>query len=247
LLAVRCTAIAADVLTLPTGLLLGVLLGMRHALEPDHLAAVSTLVTRQRNPRAGAVVGAAWGLGHTIALLAVAVLLHLLQAQLPPALASAFELCVAVMLIALGVRSVQRALALGTGGPRFTHHHGHGHGHAHGHAHLVHSHHGHADHVHVGSFTLARRPLLIGLVHGLAGSGALTALAFANMPTTQARFWFMALFGVGSILGMAALTGLVGWPIARLSRNARVARSLGALTGMFSLILGLFWIGEALK
>jgi ABC-type nickel/cobalt efflux system permease component RcnA len=223
--------------SLSTGLLLGVLLGMRHALEPDHLAAVSTLVTRQRDPRAGVVVGVLWGLGHTLSLLAVGVALQLMQTTLPVKLTSAFELAVAVMLIALGARSLQRSLRLGAHGPHAHHHHGA----------TVHAHEGHVDHVHVGQLTLARKPLLVGLVHGLAGSGALTALAFANMPTAHARFGFVALFGLGSIVGMAALTGLAGWPIAKLSRNERVSRSLVGATGAFSLVLGLFWVGEALK
>lgn len=204
---------------------------MRHALEPDHLAAVSTLVTRHRDPRAGVLVGALWGVGHSSALLAVGFLLHVLHTSLPQTLADAFELGVAVMLVTLGARSLQRSLQLGPDGPNATHHHGA----------TLHRHHGHEDHVHVGRFTLARRPLLVGLVHGLAGSGALTALAFANMPTAQARFTFVGLFGLGSILGMAALTGLAGFPIARMSRNRTLSRTLLATTGAFSLVFGLFW------
>ena len=81
-------------------------------------------------------------------------------------------------------------------------------------------------HVHIGAWTLARRPLLVGAVHGLAGSGALTALVLATLPSTAARLTYMALFGLGSTLGMAALSGLLGWPLARVGgdRGARAAR-----------------------
>ena len=80
-------------------------------------------------------------------------------------------------------------------------------------------HRGRPAHIHIGAWTLARRPLLVGAVHGLAGSGALTALVLTTLPTTAARLTYMALFGLGSTLGMAALSGLLGWPLARAWRN----------------------------
>src|SRR5215831_4468757 len=133
-------------LPLLSGLLLGLLLGMRHACEPDHLAAVSTLVARESSPAAGIVVGALWGLGHSLALFVVGCLLAVLDSRLPPGLAGGFEIAVALMLVVLGARAVVRAAVrppLDRPAPRF------------------------------------RRPwpLVLGVVHGLAGSGALTALA----------------------------------------------------------------------
>lgn len=220
----------------PTGLALGLLLGMRHALEPDHLAAVSTLVARNRDPRAGVLVGALWGVGHSLSLLVVGVVLHVMQAELPATLGALFEACVAVMLIGLGGRSLLRSLSLGPRGPRLSHSHGG----------TEHVHEGQHDHVHFGGFTLARQPLLVGLLHGLAGSGALTALAFSNIGTANGRLAFVSLFGLGSVLGMAALTGLVGLPIARLSQSERASRSLFAVTGALSLAVGLFWLDSAL-
>ena len=92
-----------------SGLLLGVLLGMRHALEPDHLAAVSLLVARRRSPAAGLVVGALWGVGHTLALFVVGCVLALIGRHLPARTAAAFELLVAVMLVALGTRAIAGA------------------------------------------------------------------------------------------------------------------------------------------
>ncbi len=215
------------------GPLFGVLLGMRHACEPDHLAAISTLVAREDGERArpGLLLGVFWGFGHTAALLAVAVALTVLQARLPARLADAFELGVALMLLGLGARALRRAVTTGSEGPRRPHVHGserHEHGAGNG-------------HVHLGRWTLAIRPLAVGVVHGLAGSGALTALVFASLPGTHARLAYIALFGLGSVAGMALLSGAAGWPLARLGRRPAAARALSAATGVFSIGFGLFW------
>jgi hypothetical protein len=219
------------VLELVTSSGLGSLLGMRHALEPDHLAAVSTLVTRERGGYKAALLGACWGIGHTFALLAVGIVLVALRAEMPARVADLFEFFVAIMLVALGVRAIYAAARQGTTGPAHVHHHGR----------TVHVHPGMPAHVHIGHWTLARRPLLIGAVHGLAGSGALTALVLTTLPTTAARLTYMALFGFGSTIGMAALSGLLGWPIARMGSHQAVARAVSALVGCVSVGLGLVW------
>src|SRR5256885_4476127 len=121
------------------------------------------------------------------------------------------------------------AVRQGPIGPARTHQHGH----------IVHRHPGVTAHVHVGRWTMARRPLLIGAVHGLAGSGALTALVLATLPTTGARLAYMALFGLGSTLGMAALSGLLGWPLGRLARHHTMARAVSFTVGCVSTVLGL--------
>jgi hypothetical protein len=191
--------------------LLGLLLGIRHAFEPDHLAAVSTLVAER--PRAGRsfLLGGAWGLGHTLSLVLVGTALFLLKARLPPALEDGFELVVAAMLVGLGARAIWRARTE--------------HGHAHPHPHPL---------------RLARRSLLVGMTHGLAGSGALTALAAAAMPGSAACLGYMALFGLGSALGMAAMTALAGRGASAL-HGTRLERGLLVATGALSLGLGLFW------
>jgi High-affinity nickel-transport protein len=213
---------------------LGSLLGVRHALEPDHLAAVSTLVSRERSSVRAALLGACWGLGHTFALVLVGALLIVLRKEMPPALSDVFELGVAVMLIGLGVRAILQAARQGQDGPERLHRHGH----------IVHSHSVVAPHMHVGNWTLARRPLLIGAVHGLAGSGALTALVLATLPTTASQLSYMALFGLGSTFGMAALSGLLGWPLARFGTHHLVARIVTLAVGCTSTLMGLAW-GQA--
>ena len=202
---------------------------MRHALEPDHLAAVSTLVSRERSSAKAALLGVCWGLGHTAGLIVVGAVLVVLRAELPPRMADIFEMLVAIMLVVLGGRAVQQALAQRT--PHQHHHH----------AFAVHSHSGLPAHVHIGTWTLARRPLLIGAIHGLAGSGALTALVLTTLPTTSARIAYMALFGLGSTIGMAALSGLLGWPLARLGANHTLTRAISLVVGATSITLGLFW------
>jgi hypothetical protein len=210
---------------------LGSLLGMRHALEPDHLAAVSTLVTGERNSYKAALLGACWGLGHTFALIAVGAVLVVLRAEMPVRIADAFEFCVALMLIGLGLRAIYLAARQGAAGPAHIHHHGV----------TVHVHQGVPAHIHIGAWTLARRPLLVGAVHGLAGSGALTALVLTTLPSTTARLTYMVVFGLGSTLGMAALSGLLGWPLARAGRNRRLAQALSLTVGCASTALGLVW------
>jgi high-affinity nickel-transport protein len=214
-----------------TGSGLGSLLGMRHALEPDHLAAVTTLVSRERSTLRAALLGAWWGVGHTLALIAVGTALVVVRAELPASISGAFEVGVAVMLIALGIRSIRLAALQGPGGPQHLHRHGL----------LVHSHAAVPSHLHIGSWTFARRPLLVGAVHGLAGSGALTALVLTTLPTTAARLMYVLLFGVGSTLSMAALSGLLGWPLARLGTHHRVARTISFAAGCISIGIGIWW------
>jgi hypothetical protein len=210
---------------------LGSLLGMRHALEPDHIAAVSTLVSGERSGYKAALLGACWGLGHTVSLLVVGSALVALRAEMPVRLADMFELAVAVMLVGLGLRAIYLAARQGPAGAVHVHHHGG----------RVHVHRGAPAHIHIGTWTLARRPLVVGAVHGLAGSGALTALVVATLPSTAARLTYMAVFGLGSTLGMAALSGVLGWPIARLGANRGVARAVSLAVGCVSTLLGVAW------
>ncbi len=211
--------------------MLGLTIGMRHALEPDHLAAVSTLATENKNARAGLWLGALWGLGHSVALLLVGGGLALVEAKMPESLALGFELLVAAMILGLGVQAVARSIREGRAGATLTHHHGS----------VRHTHSMPGAHVHVRSWTFATRPLIIGVVHGLAGSGALTALVLAELPSLSARLSYIAVFGAGSVIGMALLTGLAGWPLMQLARSPRLSAALLGLTGLVSSGVGLWW------
>jgi nitrile hydratase accessory protein len=203
---------------------LGTLLGMRHALEPDHLAAMSVLLTGERSIRKAAWLGVYWGIGHTLTLLAAGTLLVVFRAEMP-AMASDFLACaVALMLVGFGFRAIYLSASPVSAGPTHSHVHGATSGSA-----------------SIGPWTLARRPLIVGAVHGLAGSGALTALVMATIPSMGSRLTYLALFGVGSTLGMAALSGLLGWPIARVGTHGAVARSVSLAVGCISIMLGLYW------
>jgi nitrile hydratase accessory protein len=202
---------------------LGSLLGMRHALEPDHLVAVSTLMTGERTSAQAAWLGACWGLGHTLTLLAAGATLVVLRTEMPPFAAEAFEFGVVLMLVGFAARAIYQGACRGATGPT--------HSHAKRRASLP---------VHVVKWTTAR-PFLVGAVHGLAGSGALTALVVAMLPSTVTRLSYLALFGIGSTLGMAALSGLLGWQIARVGTHRAVARAISVAVGCVSTALGLFW------
>ena len=219
------------VLELLTSSWLGSLLGMRHALEPDHLAAVTTLVSRERNAARAALLGVWWGLGHTLALVLSGAVLVGLRAEMPPAATDAFEFAVAAMLVGLGLRAIVQAARLGADGPTRLHRHGR----------VVHTHAGVPAHVHIGTWTLARRPLMVGAIHGLAGSGALTALVLTTLPSTASRLTYVFLFGLGSTLSMAALSGVLGWPLARIGSHHAVGRAVSLLVGCLTTALGLVW------
>jgi nitrile hydratase accessory protein len=202
---------------------LGSLLGMQHAFEPDHLAAVATLMTGERSSAKAAWLGAWWGLGHTLTLLATGAALVVWRSEMPPVATVAFDLAVVVLLVGFGVRAIHRA-ACGTL-PRRTHSHGKG---------------TKWSPILVDRWTVAR-PLLVGAVHGLAGSGALTALVVATLPSAATRLGYLALFGVGSTVGMVALSGLLGWQIARLGDDRAVVRTFSLAVGCVSTVLGLVW------
>jgi len=191
------------------GVLLGIALGARHAFEPDHLAAVSVLAADGPSARRGALIGALWGAGHTLSLLACGLAVAVAAAQIPPGLSDAFELAVAAMLMVLGGRAMYRARR--------------------------------APHVHVVGHRRAMRPLIVGAVHGLAGSGALTALVMTRLPSTAERLSFMLLFGLGSVAAMSAISGAAGWPLARLARSPRASRFLSVIAGTMSVALGIGW------
>ena len=177
------TAVSVDSL-----LALGFLLGLRHAIEADHLAAISTIATERRSLVSSLLVGASWGLGHTLALLLAAVGVLLLRYQMTDRFAHALELCVGLMLVLLGA-NVLRSLA-------------------HRAMNRSRDHPSVPPHAHSATW-LAARPLLVGMVHGFAGSAPLLLLTVAVVSSPLAAFFYIAVFGVGSILGMAIMSLLL--------------------------------------
>jgi len=213
------TAVSVDSLVA-----LGFVLGLRHATEADHLAAISTIVTERRSLLSSSLVGALWGLGHTLALLIAGVGVLLLRYRLTDRMAHAFELCVGIMLVLLGA-NVLRTLVRG--------------GASDGHDHTGGASHSHAD------VWLAARPFLVGMVHGVAGSAPLLLLTLTVISSPWVAFAYIAVFGVGSIIGMTTMSVLVSVP-ARLTMDHFVRSNLAlrSLSGVFSIGLGLFIVYE---
>lgn len=218
--------------SLISALAVGFLLGLRHALDADHVAAVSTIVGSHRTLYRSCVVGTFWGIGHTGALLAAAVLTTALRLRIPPDVERGLEAVVAVVVVALGASVLFRAL-----GALRVHRHEHTHdGASHRHLHV------HAGvqgaHRHVHLIRSGRRPLLIGALHGLAGSAALLLLVLATMPSTLAALLYVAVFGVGSTVGMLVVSGLVGIPFAVAGSSDRLRVGLQLAVGAGSLGVG---------
>jgi ABC-type nickel/cobalt efflux system permease component RcnA len=216
----------------------GFVLGLRHALDVDHLAAVSTMVTQRRSLWSSSLVGVVWGLGHTAALLAMAVLVIGLHAEIPARLARGLELAVAVMLIGLGLNLLW---TLRRGGTLHVHRHEHGgrpHVHLHVHAPAD------ADAAHHHPVRAGRRPFVVGLVHGLAGSAALMLAVLATIPSPALALAYVATFGCGSIGGMVAMSALLGMPLALAAERfarAETAIRFCAAVGSVSVGVLLAW------
>lgn len=221
-------------------LALGFLIGMQHALEADHLAAIGAMAAERAGGRRRlALRGAAWGLGHTITLFAICAAAVLLGVGLSPALGAALEFCVGVMLVLLGIHVIVKFRR------KRVHFHVHDHGEGRPHIH-AHSHEGAARphgedphwHAHPAGFPL--KALAIGLVHGAAGSSGLLALAVAATRDPLVALGYVALFGLGSILGMAALSFVASWPLMAVERKARwLHRALTLGAGGLALALGI--------
>ena len=216
---------------------LGFLLGMQHALEADHIAAVSSIAARRTD--VGDIVkhGLTWGIGHTLTLFIFAGAAILLGRAIPDTLARPTETAVGVMLIGLGAHVLWR---LWRDRVHF-HRHGHGDGTVHFHAH---SHAGeatpHARAAHAHEHGFRWRTLLVGLMHGMAGSAALLVLTVTQASSPTVGLGYVALFGVGSMIGMGVLSTLIAVPLAVSARWLTWAnRSLQAAVGAVTIAIGI--------
>jgi sulfite exporter TauE/SafE len=220
--------------------LYGVLLGARHALEPDHLAAVSTMAAHGSSRSDVLRVSAAWGAGHASLILLAGILLTLLGVKMPPSLAERADTVVGLALVALGAWTLASL-------PRdriHLHRHSHDAQPSHVHFHLHPHDPGHAMHPHAPAWL--RRPLTafaMGTLHGTAGSGAAVALAVLVAPSPFAAIIYLLSFGLGSLVGMVAVGIFAMWPIIRVSSRAHLARQLvQALAGMTSVVVGVLLV-----
>ncbi|HJQ67570.1 MAG TPA: sulfite exporter TauE/SafE family protein [Blastocatellia bacterium] len=216
-------------------LTLGFSLGLRHALDPDHLVAVTTIVSEHKSLARSSLVGTFWGLGHTASLLIIGLVVILLRSSIPDRVALWMEMCVAVMLIALGVNVLWR-VARDRGIKVHTHAHAHDGKPAHQHVHF-HSHSSH-DHRHK-ILRLGRRPFVVGMVHGVAGSAALTLGVLATIPSITVGLIYIAVFGLGSIGGMLLMSAVVGAPFAITARRfSKINGGIRLAAGLLSVAFG---------
>jgi hypothetical protein len=262
---------SAEVTNLASLLLIGFFLGVRHATDADHVIAIATIVSRQRSLRGSALIGAAWGIGHTLTILTVGGAIILFGIVIPARMGLVMELAVGIMLVLLGVLTLTGFSgvrgAAAPPEPGYTDDgHGHGfctHDHAHAHGDYVHRHahgHGAGDHGHpedrtplawldrrLGGLALYQwlRPLAIGIVHGLAGSAAIALLVLTAVREPAWAMVYLLLFGVGTIGGMMLITFLLSAPFAfSWSRLPRVNWHLRVASGLLSFGFGVFLVYE---
>jgi cytochrome c biogenesis protein CcdA len=250
---------------LPSLLMLGLVLGMRHATDPDHVVAVTTIVTRERRLAVAARIGLFWGLGHTLTVFFVGAAIILFRVAIPARLGLAMEFAVAIVLILLGMPAV-RQIALAAlpavwrtpepGETLVVHSHRHRHGtltHSHPHVHdaageSIHDHvdEAHADHRLPLTTALAiRHPLTrsfgVGLIHGLAGSAAIALFVLAAIPDPLWGVLYLVVFGMGTLAGMVLITTMIGAPFAVASgRVTKLHDALAVASGLVSFAFGLF-------
>jgi cytochrome c biogenesis protein CcdA len=251
-------------------LFLGFLLGMRHATDADHVVAIATIVSRERSVAGSALIGAAWGVGHTVTVMAVGAAIIVFGVVIPPPLGMSMEFAVGIMLVLLGVLTFT---SMGRGGG-VTHAHAgvpgvhqlDVHDHLHAHGDYLHRHpHGHGAHGHADEHTpLARidrsvlgriafydwlRPFVVGLAHGLAGSAAVVLMILSIIREPVAALGYLLLFGLGTVVGMMLITLILSAPFAFTAvnlpkLNGRLRVAAGLVSFSFGVIL-IYGIGFA--
>lgn len=208
----------------------GFLLGVKHAFDADHVAAVSTIISKHKSIKKSSLLGMFWGFGHTISLLCVGLIILLLKITIPEKIALSFEFIVGIVLVILGLN------VLLTINKNKIHFHRHKHGkeeHIHFHSHKLTKHH---DHKH----KLFHQSLFIGLIHGLAGSAVLTLLVLTTIKSVWLGLIYILIFGIGSIIGMILISSVVSLPFTLIPNNLqRTQKFLKISAGLISMIIGL--------
>lgn len=219
-------------------LLIGFVLGLRHATEADHLAAVSTIVSEKKNLFTASIVGGLWGVGHTISLFAVGLIVIFLKLQISASVEAKLEAGVGLMLVILGLNALRKLFQ-----SEKIHTHTHDHGeraHTHFHAH-------NDEKAEVSHHRLSPRSVVVGMVHGLAGSAALMLVILPTIPSPLVAIMYILIFGVGSIGGMMVMSLLIGLPFHfTANRFDLLNKGIRLCAGVFSLGLGFSIIYEKL-
>ena len=237
--------------TLIATLGLGFILGLKHALDADHIVAVSTIVSEHKSISKSSLIGTFWGLGHTVSLFLIGLLVILLRLVIPPKLALLMEFGVAMMLVFLGANIIWTFFR-----GRKIHIHAHEHavpqlpslsittpdpdGLMHAHIHL-HEEGKERAHEHNHLIRFGSKPFLVGLVHGVAGSAALMLLVLTTIPSPLTGLLYIVVFGVGSIGGMLLMSSLIGLPfVFTANKFATINHGIKVLAGISSIAFGNF-------
>jgi high-affinity nickel-transport protein len=236
-------------------LAIGFFLGMRHATDPDHVIAVTTIVSNHRSSARAALIGAFWGLGHTLTIFLVGTGIILFNLVIPPRIGLSMEFSVALMLIFLGVLNLRSFLrsapnVVPNEKCEIVHTHSHSHGgivHSHPHVHLGPSHGRQAvpdwvDRVFFGKKLYQyARPFIVGLVHGLAGSAAVALLVLTTIQNVHWAVAYLLIFGVGTIAGMMLITMSIASAFTVVGKGReKFSRRLALASGLISIVFGLF-------
>ena len=247
-------------------LFLGFFLGMRHATDADHVVAIATIVSRERSVAGSALIGAAWGVGHTVTVMAVGTAIIVFGVVIPPRLGMSMEFAVGIMLVLLGVltltgvgrvaRAAHAHAGVSAGRELDLHDHLHTHGdyvhrHQHGHCSGAHGHaEGHTPLARLDRSGLGRtafyswlRPFVVGLVHGLAGSAAVALMILSIIREPVAALGYLLLFGLGTIVGMMLITLILSAPFAFTAVNLpKFNWRLRVASGLVSFVFGVVLI-----
>ena len=240
----------------------GFFLGMRHATDPDHVIAVTTIVTRQRQLTRAALTGAFWGVGHTLTIFVVGAIIILFDVIIPTRIGLSMEFSVALMLIFLGIMNVAAFMrsaklvgadASASSEVLHTHPHTHGdyvHSHAHGHAPEAHPH--RPDRTPLAlfdrlfgkiAFYQPVRPFIVGVVHGLAGSAAVALLVLATIPNPRWAVVYLLVFGAGTVGGMMLITMSIASAFTLVGKGRQnFSHRLGLVSGLLSLAFGILLV-----
>ncbi|VAX13484.1 Nickel transporter UreH [hydrothermal vent metagenome] len=226
-------------------LLIGLFLGMRHAMEADHVAAVASLTSRNQSLAHTIKQGAVWGMGHTITLFLFGSVVIFMDTVIPADFAKGLEMAVGLMLVLLGADVLRRVIRDRIHFHSHQHENGHVHFHVHSHAGESPSQHDALSHTHQHPCGFPFRALMVGMMHGMAGSAAVIVLALGTVSSPLQGLLYILIFGVGSIFGMALLSVIISFPM-RLSaaRLTWAHNSLQVLVGMMTIGLGIFVLYE---
>ena len=231
----------------PTGiLLLGLVTGLRHSMEADHIAAVlSVVASNHKNIKRASMLGAIWGLGHTMSLFVAGLVVLLFAVNISETISSRLEFGVGIMLLFLGFTTLTgwsigkffKGLLYQKSSHKHIHYHE---------SNIVHSH----GHIHDNEHKHGHKSLIIGMVHGMAGSGALLLIVLSTINSIPLGLAYIAIFGAGSIGGMVAVSTLMGIPFVKLSNSARISFALRYAAAITTLAIGagliynLVWIEQ---